>query len=106
MRLISTTRVGSIISVILTLVLGTLQLQGADLYRLWFAAGLYLLGVQGPTVRFNIPLNNAVQGLEMDSLAEPELAQARAQFEAPWNRWNRFRTLMGIVSVVALLTLR
>ena len=98
--------VGSIVSVILTLVLGTLQLQGIELYLLWFASSLYLLGVQGPTIRFNIPLNNAVQALEMDSLTEPELAEARAQFEAPWNRWNRFRTMTATVSVVALLNLQ
>ena len=98
--------VGSIVSVILTLVLGTLQLQWIELYLLWFASSLYLLGVQGPTIRFNIPLNNAVQALEMDSLTEPELAEARAQFEAPWNRWNRFRTMTATVSVVALLNLQ
>jgi uncharacterized membrane protein len=98
--------VGSIVSVVLMLVLGTLQLSGVDLALMWFAAGLYLLAVQGPTLRFNIPLNNAVQALEIDLLSEPELAEARTQFEAPWNRWNRFRTVTAIVSVVALLALQ
>jgi uncharacterized membrane protein len=98
--------VGSIVSTILMLVLGTLQLSGDELYLMWLASGLYLLAVQGPTLRFNIPLNNAVQALEIELLSAQKLAEARTQFEAPWNRWNRFRTLTAIASVVALLILQ
>ena len=98
--------VGSIVSTVLMMVVGSLQLNGVALYWMWSAAGLYLLAVQGPTIRFNIPLNNAIQALEMDVLRESDLAEARAQFEGPWNRWNRFRTAMAIVAVAALLILR
>jgi len=98
--------VGSIVSAVLVLVLGTLQLRGLELYMMWLASGLYLLAVQGPTLRFNIPLNNAVQALEIEMLSAQELAEARTQFEALWNRWNRFRTMAAIVSVVALLILQ
>ena len=98
--------VGSIVSVIVMSALGTLQLSGVELYLMWFASGLYLLTVQAPTVRFNIPLNNAVQALDLERSSDPELADARARFEAPWNRWNRFRTSTATVSVVALLMLQ
>ena len=98
--------VGSVVSTVLMWVVGTLQLSGGGLYLMWFASGLYLLTVQGPTIRFNIPLNNAVQALEIDVLSDSELAEARARFEAPWNRWNQFRTLTAILSVVALLILQ
>ena len=98
--------VGSIVSSVLLVVLGTLQLSGAELYVLWFASGVYLLAVQGPTIRFNIPLNNAVQALEIESLSDHELAEARTRFEAPWNRWNQFRTVAAMISVVALLILQ
>jgi len=98
--------VGSIVSVVLVLVLGTLQFSGLELYLMWFASGLYLLAVQGPTLRFNIPLNNTVQALEIELLSAQGLAEARTQFEAPWNRWNRFRTMAAIVSVVALMILQ
>tara|TARA_Y100000589_G_scaffold271399_1_gene264059 strand:- start:810 stop:1310 length:501 start_codon:yes stop_codon:yes gene_type:complete len=97
--------VGSIFSVIAMLVLGTMNLSGGELYHLWGASALYLLAVQLPTVRFNIPLNNALQALNIESLGESDLAKAREDFEAPWNRWNRFRTLTSIVSVSALLLL-
>ena len=98
--------VGSIISVVTMVVLGTLQLSGVQLYLVWFVTGLYLFGVQAPTLRFNIPLNNAVQALDVESLSESDLAKARSQFEVPWNRWNRFRTGAAIVSVIALLMLQ
>ena len=98
--------VGSIVSSVLLVVLGTLQLSGLELYLMWFASGVYLLAVQGPTIRFNIPLNNAIQALEIESLSDHELAEARRRFEAPWNRWNQFRTLAATISVVALLTLQ
>ena len=98
--------VGSILSTLVTLVLGTLELSGVARGVLWVACGLYLLAVQGPTIRFNIPLNNAVQVLAIESLDEQGLADARTQFEAPWNRWNRFRSLAASLSVVALLILQ
>lgn len=98
--------IGSIVSVVLSLVLGTMKLSGPEQYLLWFASGLYLLAVQGPTVRFNIPLNNAVQNLDLKLLSERELVEFRTQFEGPWNRWNRFRTCNAVVSVIGLLVLQ
>ena len=98
--------VGSIVSIVLMLGLGTSQLSGVERYLMWFGSGLYLLAVQGPTLRFNIPLNNRVQALDLELLSAQELAEARTQFEASWNRWNRFRTMAAIVSVVALLNLQ
>ena len=59
--------------------------------------------VQAPTIRFNIPLNNALQGWDLRSMDEAALTEARTAFEAPWNRWNRIRTFNGIVSVSVLL---
>ena len=63
--------VDSIGATVSMLVLGTLQLTGAARYGMWFAGGLYLLTVQAPTIRFNIPLNNAVQTLDIDALDAP-----------------------------------
>ena len=97
--------VGSIFTVLGTLVLGTLQLTGLQLYLLCAAGVLYLLGVQAPTARFNIPLNNALQGWDLASMDEAALAEARTEFEAPWNRWNRIRTFNAAVSVSVFLFL-
>ena len=94
---------GSILSVIVTLVLGVMNLNGTQIYLLSAASVLYLLGVQLPTFRFNIPLNNSLQILDIETLRETEFTLFRSDFEAPWNRWNRFRTVNAIVAVSMFL---
>ena len=96
---------GSILSTIATLILGAMDLSGGRLYLLVGASALYLLGVQMPTFRFNIPLNNMLQTYDIGAMDESEAASARADFETPWNRWNRFRTVNAVVSVSLLLLL-
>jgi uncharacterized membrane protein len=96
---------GSILSVISTLILGTLNLDGTEFYLLWIASVLYLFGVQIPTFRFNIPLNNLLQDMDVLASEESELSSFRDDFEAPWNRWNRLRTVNCILSVSVLLIL-
>ena len=87
---------GSILSVFITLILGTMNTAGMELYLLWFASALYLLGVQIPTFRFNIPLNNSLQSIEIQSLDESAVALFRTSFETPWNGWNRLRTINAV----------
>ena len=98
--------VGSILAVIATAIAGTVELSGSERVLVWSASAFYLLAVQGPTIRVNIPLNNAGQALEIESMSEAELAEARRRFEAPWNRWNRFRTWAAVGSVAAFLVLQ
>ena len=97
--------VGSILSVIITLILGIMNLNGGQLYLLTGGSILYLIGVQLPTFRFNIPLNNSLQNLDIEALEEPQATLSRSDFEIPWNRWNRIRTFNAIGSVVLLLLL-
>jgi uncharacterized membrane protein len=99
---------GSILSVMATLVLGMLNLSGSDVYLVFFASILYLFGVQLPTFRFNIPLNNSVQRLDVEGLEESGAALSRAGFEQPWNRWNQLRTVnaVGTVSILLFLLVR
>ena len=94
---------GSILSVILTLVLGIMNLKGEQLYLLAGAASLYLVGVQFPTFRVNIPLNNELQNLDIEELEETQAKSSRTKFETPWNRWNRIRTINAIVAVSMFL---
>jgi len=97
--------VGSILSIIITLILGIMNLSGTQIYLLVFASILYLFGVQLPTFRFNIPLNNSLQNLDIASLEESEATSSRLGFEIPWNRWNKIRTVNAILSVSMLLLL-
>ena len=96
---------GSILSIIITLILGIMYLSGTQIYLLVFASILYLFGVQLPTFRFNIPLNNSLQNLDIESLKESEAVSSRVGFEIPWNRWNKIRTVNAILTVSMLLLL-
>ncbi|MBS72669.1 MAG: hypothetical protein CMA91_00220, partial [Euryarchaeota archaeon] len=60
------------------------------------------LGVQAPTIRFNIPLNNELQRLDISNSDESALALFRIKFESPWNRWNVIRSLNGVIAVCML----
>jgi len=96
---------GSILSIIITLILGIMNLSGTQIYLLVFASILYLFGVQLPTFRFNMPLNNSIQHLDIESLEESEATSSRVDFEIPWNRWNKIRTVNAILAVSMLLLL-
>jgi uncharacterized membrane protein len=97
--------VGSIIAIVTTVALGVGYLKGIELYLLLVATLAYLLGVQLPTIRFNIPLNNKLQSLNLIEMSNSELANVRSEFEPEWNRWNRFRTIVSCFSVTLLLVL-
>ena len=97
--------VGSIFSMIITLILGINQLTGINLIILIIAFLLYLLAVQLPTVLFNIPLNNRLQSLKTDNLDESILKTERLNFESQWNRWNLFRTVVSLAVSILLLYL-
>lgn len=67
------------------------------------AAALYILGVQVPTIRINIPLNNQVKQMDLEAADAASLEELRAKYETTWVRWNTNRTIVS--SVVSLLLL-
>ena len=95
---------GSVASLLVGLLLGSWHLEGIDRLLLVAAAAIYLLGVQLPTAAINVPLNNRLQELDLDSLGESEIGEARVLFEARWIKWNLIRTILA-VSTAALLML-
>ena len=99
---------GSAVSLILAAVFGFSEIAGADRWLLVAAAIVYLLGVQLPTARINIPLNNGIQALNVDQLNDQETSSARVEFEGQWNRWNVIRTVVAtaIAMMLDLLLLR
>jgi len=71
------------------------------------AAALYVFGVQLPTFRGNVPLNNRLQRLDLSTMSDPEISEARRSFEPAWNRLNIFRTIVcvgvGILLILVVL---
>jgi len=95
--------IGSAVTLLLSAVLGALQLDGIERVVLVGSALIYVVGVQVPTFRINVPLNNALQTLDVEAMDEAALASARRDFEARWVRWNAIRTLIAALVSVALM---
>jgi uncharacterized membrane protein len=79
--------VGSVLALIAAAALGIGQLGGIDLWLLVVAAFIYLSGVQLPTMVINVPLNNKLQTLNVDTQTEKDLKLAREEFEPRWIKW-------------------
>lgn len=97
--------VGSIVALVTATILGFGQLAGMERLLLIFAFLTYLLGVQLPTGLINIPLNNRLQTLDVDKMAEAAQKVARKDFEPRWNRWSSIRTSFASVSAALLIAL-
>lgn len=97
--------IGSILALLAAVVLGVGQLNSAERLLIIFAALAYFLGVQLPTVRVNIPLNNQLQTLVVDAMNETEHREARSAFEPRWNRWNSIRAAIASITSVLLIVL-
>lgn len=68
----------------------------------WLVAGTmaYGIGLFGITVLCNVPLNNLLDGFEINSATPQQLAEMRLRFEQPWNFWNVVRTIAVILALV------
>jgi uncharacterized membrane protein len=97
--------VGSVLALIAAGVVGTWALSGADRLLIIVAALVHLLCVQLPTITINIPMNNALQKLDPDSMDETTRKRAREAFEARWNRWNAIRTACASLASILLMLL-
>ena len=96
---------GSVIALLAAAALGFRQLDGTERLLIIVAVFVYLLGVQLPTITINVPLNNTVQALDLDSMDGTDLAAARQEFESRWNFWNSTRTLLASLVSVLLIVL-
>lgn len=97
--------VGSVVALVTSVVLGIGQLDGVGRLLIIFGALAYLLGVQLPTVAINMPLNNKLQSLDVDSMNETTQKAARKDFESSWNLWNSIRTSFASLASALLIIL-
>lgn len=98
--------IGSVFALVAAAILAVLQHEGLVPILVGAGAVVYILGVQLPTFRINVPLNNALQALNVDELDELTLDSARRSFEHRWVSWNLVRTVFAsVVSVLLMLVL-
>jgi uncharacterized membrane protein len=95
--------VGSAVALVAAAALGIGQLNGDGRLLLSFAALIFLLGVQLPTLTVNVPLNNRLQALEVDRVDAIARKAARDSFEPCWNRWNSIRTVFASLTSALLM---
>ena len=96
---------GSAVVLLASTVLGIWRLEGIDRLLLIVACGIYIFGVQVPTVMINVPLNNRLQSQSLDTMPESELVTTTKEFDSRWLRWNIIRTVVATLTTVLLLVL-
>ena len=97
--------VGSALLLLMAAGLSIFELRGLERLLLCTAALCYLFGVQLPTFLINVPLNNALQRLDVATMSAAELATERQAFEGRWMRWNLIRTVVATLVSLTLLWL-
>ena len=95
--------VGSIVSVVATMILGFIELHGIERWTVITIGFVYLQGVQGITIRVHLPLNNRLQRLEIDEMDPESLSKERNKFETRWNYFNNIRTLIAFAVSFSLM---
>ena len=101
--------VGSIISVLGTIIISILSLGIVEAWLIIFAGVIYLLGVQGITISIHLPLNKHIQKIDINSTNSQTLSEVRKNFETKWNYFNNIRTgiaLFVILIFLLILTIR
>ena len=95
--------IGSILSTFGIAGLGLFLVDGWPKWVILAAAVIYFVGVQLPTFTINVPRNNRLQAVKVESADTATLAAERAYFEVTWNRWSIIRTWVALVVSVALI---
>lgn len=77
--------------------------QGQPSMRFWCflaAAIIYIVGTFGVTIGGNVPLNDALDKINIAGSSAEELARHRGLFEAKWNMLHNIRTIANIISAL------
>ncbi len=64
---------------------------------------VYATGTFGVTAFGNVPLNNVLAKINLQSASSVEISRIRIDFEGPWNRLHNIRTVTSIISLVFVI---
>lgn len=87
--------------------MGSAVLQYNNRPAFWWvlaSTAFYLLGTIGVTAFGNVPLNEALDALDIVEMSSPDLERFRSYYEDAWNRRHSLRTVGSVISFVLLLT--
>ena len=76
--------------------------RGTDQFPVLVAASLlHLVGSNGITVAGNIPLNEALDKVDVSQISDAEAEAVRQDFQGPGSRWMRFHAIRTLAAVAA-----
>ena len=67
----------------------------------WLVLGAtltYLIGTFGVTVIGNVPMNEALDAVNLNDLNSTEAHHTRMAYETKWNKWHRVRTIFSVLA--------
>lgn len=92
--------------VILLILLSYLSYNSPTPVQFWYifsATILYLAGVILVTFLGNIPLNNSLEALQIETMSAEQMVSFRLGFESKWNTLNMIRTICSSLSFLSLV---
>lgn len=95
----------SFFGALILLVISTVQQYhtGMIFWILLIATTTYLIGTIGVTAFGNVPLNNALDVIDLSKLNIDQLSKFRLDYELKWNRLHMIRTLFSFLSFLLSL---
>jgi uncharacterized membrane protein len=95
--------IGSFLSVLALSVMAFLNMESQLKWLILVGSLIFILGVHVPTVIKNIPLNNRLQEVELQSANVAVVETLKNEFSAVWIPWNHRRTIAALVSAMVYL---
>ncbi len=96
------------IGAVFLLPLATFMVYSAPVIkRFWLllaASFIYIIGVFGVTVAFNVPLNNMLEAIDLKAADAFQLAAARETFEPKWNFFNLVRAWLSALALILTIS--
>ena len=92
--------------VVLLPLLSYLHYQSPADAKFWYiisATVFYLIGIMAVTIFGNVPMNNTLEALQIESMEPDKMASFRLGFESKWNKLNMIRTICSSLSFVLLI---
>ena len=75
----------------------------AEFWYTLSATILYMAGIIVVTFFGNVPINNTLEVLKIESMTSEQMASFRLGFESKWNNLNMIRTICSSLSFVLLI---
>lgn len=75
-----------------------------NLTSLWvLLAGMFYAVTFGITAFGNVPLNNALEALNLDGMSPDELKNFRINYEVSWNKYHLYRTWSSVLAFLFII---